>query len=126
MKKKMLFVTMAVLLLSLLIVGVASAEGWLILDWGNGTCDQYHWASDHKIMVRWGGCSDGVMESEFVDFLLLDGSKFDPLKVEQLCEGAWFSIYDPNNGPFPTYDYGRPDLTWDGLIFCAFPPGYWN
>lgn len=125
MKKKMLLVTLAVLLLTLLIVGVASANGWFIYDWGDGTCDQYHWASDHKIMVTWGGCSDGVMVSEFWDILLLDGAKFDPLKTEQRCEGALFFGYDPDAIGL-TDLYGRPDVTWDGAIYCWFPAGYWD
>ena len=127
MKKKMLFVTMAVLLLALLIVGVASAKGWFILEWEEGECDQYHFASNHKIMVRIGECLDGVLVSEYFDILFLDGAKFDPLKVEQLCEGALWSGYDPYlGGYFPPGYYGRTDLTWDGLIWCWFPAGYWD
>lgn len=131
MKKKMLFVTMAVLLLSLLIVGAASAAGWI---WGwNGNCQtapytyKYHWASNDRIMVRDGICENG----EFVEYdtqLWLNLEKFKAAKAWNYCEGAlWVSVNTSYFDPGPYGFGGKPGVTWEnGYIVCIFPAGHWD
>ena len=111
-------------------VGVASAKGWRFTNdcqtYPNIWTEQYHWASDHKIMIRMGDCVDGEFVPGPIEGVNLDSAHYDVNKAENWCEGALYILVTPPDWNLWGGPYGKPEITFHQWIFCVYPAGYWD
>ena len=115
MKKKIVLVTMATLFLSLLIVGVASAKGWLNVSdtW------EYHVSADHKIMVRWTIPLADEYPNIYTDQYYVAG--YNPERCGDDAVSVWG--YDG----FVTLIIFELAFDWpNGITVCHYPHGYFD